>query len=73
MKLTDLLSKIDRYTTVWISTSTSTEDCIYFAEVQYMSKDTLDTLEKYTVKEIYPERYPAISCNGISIIVEKED
>jgi hypothetical protein len=73
MKLTDLLESISRDTTVWIATSPEDAFGIYFNEVRFISDDELNELEKYTVKEIYPEHYPACYCHGITIIVEKEN
>jgi len=73
MKVTDLLENISVDTTVWISTSTEDKDCIFFNEYRCISDDVWKTLEKYTVKEIYPEHYKSIYCHGITIIVEKED
>ena len=74
MKLTDLLENINGDVNLWISTSTEDTDCIYFNEARCISPGLWKSFEKYTVKEIYVERYPALycHCHGITIIVCEE-
>ena len=71
MRLVDLLANINEEADVWISTSKKTEDYIYFGEVRFITPLTMETMEKYIVKEIYPEHYPARYSHGITIIVEE--
>ncbi len=70
MRLIDLLKRLEDGTVIWVSTDENDEKCcLYFGEV---GKITMGVLKGCTVKKFYPERYPAMFCIGISVIVEKE-
>ena len=67
MELDWLLKTIAEDTTVWISTG-GNEGAVYFNEAGLCP---IGIAKKYTVVEIYPEYYGAISCTGITIIVKE--
>lgn len=70
MRLLDLLYKIDDDVTVWISTDSKDDsECIYFGET---GEIPISVAKGYDVVELYPERYPAMFCTGITVIVKKE-
>lgn len=70
MRLFDLLYKIDDDSVVWISTDPNDDaGCIYFGEVGDIPVSIAKGLD---VVGLYPEKYPAMYCVGISIIVKKE-
>lgn len=68
MRLIDILYKIPDDTTVWIGESPDAEDGIYF---DIAGDVPVKIARRYEVVSIYPERYPAASCTGISIIVKE--
>lgn len=68
MKLYKLLDQIQSGVAVWISDDPLNSEAIYFGNVEEIPARISF---EYEVAEIYPERYPAMFCIGISIIVKK--
>lgn len=70
MRLLDLLYKVPEDTMVWISPSWQNEDeCIYFGEAGAIP---IRTAKGYEVSSLFPEKYPARYCTGITVIVTKQ-
>ena len=65
MKLKDLRSVIEGHTTVWIQDNYS-GDCLGVNEMRCLD----NKYDECDVFLIYPERYPAISSSGITVILK---
>ena len=64
MRLSDLRNVIQDHTTIWLQDS-ETEECLDANEFRYIDTQYDDCV----VEVMFPEKYPAISSFGITVII----
>ncbi len=68
MKIADLRKVTQDHTTIWLQDSES-GDCIQANEFRFIDRKYEDCI----IELMFPEKYPAISSFGLTVIINQEE